>query len=98
MKRLLIAALIMTGCSTTNLTGNLIDNRTIKTATLDGRKSFDPDGRIVSQRWRQISGNGTIISPNSLVTLVKVKTSGTYELTVWDNDGATGKDTMTIIR
>lgn len=96
MKRLLLAALIMTGCGTTKLIDT--SSRTVKLITLDGRKSFDPDGRIVSQRWRQISGNGTIISPNSLVTLVKIKTSGTYELTVWDNDGATGKDTMAIIK
>ena len=61
-------------------------------AILDGSNSIDPDGTIVSYRWRQING------PNELMLLdsTKVKTGVTgwlpakysFELTVSDNSGA----------
>jgi hypothetical protein len=69
-----------------------------KTVVLDGSKSFDPDGYLVRQRWVQLRGNNIIIDPDSLVTKIKLKTSGVYQLTVIDNDGAQDSDTMTILK
>ena len=69
--------------------------------TLDGTASTDPDGAIVSYRWSLISAgyNSLVITnPNAAVTTVTNITPGTYqfELTVTDNEGATGKDTLLV--
>ncbi|HEY8660566.1 MAG TPA: T9SS type A sorting domain-containing protein, partial [Hanamia sp.] len=61
----------------------------------------DADGTISGYQWRQISGPGgsVISSPSSAATAVNNLTGGTYEfeLTVTDNNGAIGKDTMVLI-
>lgn len=61
------------------------------TATLDGSKSYDPDGQIVWQKWEQVSGATAVIKePNKLKTDVVLPAKGIYEfrLTVKDNEGA----------
>jgi len=60
----------------------------------------DADGTISSYAWTKLSGTGgTIVSPSSSTTTIKSLTAGTYQfvLTVTDNNGGTGKDTMQII-
>jgi hypothetical protein len=61
----------------------------------------DADGTISGYQWRQISGpGGTVItSPSSALSAVNNLTGGTYEfeLTVTDNNGAIGKDTMVVV-
>ena len=70
--------------------------------TLDGSASFDADGSIANYSWRQISGPATTtITPASSASSKSVAsglTAGVYlfELTVTDNQGATGKDTVQI--
>ncbi|PWT74542.1 MAG: hypothetical protein C5B59_11015 [Bacteroidetes bacterium] len=80
----------------TNQTINLPDNST----KLDGTNSFDPDGTITSYYWSQISGPSTavITSGNTTTPTVSSLVLGQYvfELTVTDNDGASGKDHVTI--
>ncbi len=59
----------------------------------------DADGTIVSYAWTKISGTGgTIVSPSSATTTIKGLTAGVYQfvLTVTDNNGGTGKDTMQV--
>jgi len=67
-------------------------------ATLSG-SGTDVDGTIVSYKWRQISGPADkLTSPSTAVTVLDNLIAGTYklELTVTDNKGATGKDTVSI--
>ena len=67
-------------------------------ATLSG-SGTDVDGTIVSYKWRQISGPADkLTSPNTAVTILDNLIAGTYklELTVTDNKGATGKDTVSV--
>ncbi len=60
----------------------------------------DPDGSIASYQWAKISGPSqfTIVSPSQAQTVVNNLAQGTYQfqLTVTDNQGATGKDTVVI--
>ena len=68
--------------------------------TLSG-SGTDPDGTITAYSWVKISGPGvgTITSPSSASTTVTgLTTIGVYkyELTVTDNNSATGKDTMQV--
>lgn len=67
---------------------------------LDGRASKDPDGTITEWRWRKISGPAlfTIINPESAKPILKQFEAGIYqfELSVKDNGGLTGKDTVEI--
>lgn len=68
--------------------------------TLESTAS-DADGTIVSYSWKQISGpaNPTIVSADKAVTVVKdFNTAGVYkyELTVTDNQGATGSAIATV--
>ena len=69
-------------------------------AILDASNSFDPDGKVVSYRWEKITGpNALSISSNvSSRVVVKNLISGTYGflLTVTDNNGATGSDTINV--
>ncbi len=69
-------------------------------AVMDGTASVDQDGVIVSYKWRKISGpssysisDSTAISPviGNLAEAVYQ-----FELTVTDNLGATGRDSITI--
>lgn len=66
--------------------------------TLDGSKSYDPDGVIVLYKWNVINNKKAIIqTPNSVITPIDVfEDSVLVNLTVTDNDGATGSDTTTI--
>jgi Predicted peptidase len=68
--------------------------------TLNGTGT-DSDGAITSYQWRKISGPSSykIGSPNAATTQVSALTEGTYEfeLTVKDDKGASGKDTVKII-
>ncbi|MEO8822159.1 MAG: hypothetical protein ABI366_01195, partial [Ginsengibacter sp.] len=61
----------------------------------------DDDGTISSYKWNKISGpnSGTINNANSASANVTGLTGGTYqfELTVTDNQGASGKDTVQVI-
>ena len=76
-------------------------NLPINSLLLNGSKSYDPDGSIVTYSWYKISG------PNSSVAIVNSNTAtpsviglvaGTYvfELKVTDNQGLTATDDVTI--
>ena len=60
----------------------------------------DTDGTISSYVWVKIAGPaaGTIVTANSATTTVNNLVQGVYqyELTVTDNNGATGKDTVRV--
>ncbi|MEO5942187.1 MAG: PKD domain-containing protein [Ferruginibacter sp.] len=68
------------------------------TSTLNGSGSFDPDGNIVSYKWKKISGNSGVIITDTVAvqSAVSFVTYGLYsfELTVTDNYGEISKDTM----
>jgi hypothetical protein len=64
---------------------------------LDGMKSYDPDGRIVSIGWRQVSGPNTlkIASPTSYKSYVVGDFQPglySFELTVTDDKGESSTD------
>ncbi len=68
---------------------------------LDGSRSQDRDGEIVSYRWTQVSGpvQATIVSPNTPETEVQGLTQlGDYKfrLTVVDNEMAMGTDDIVV--
>ena len=66
-------------------------------STLTGTAT-DADGTILSYAWVKVSGpsGGTVASPTALSTAINSLIQGIYnfELTVTDNNGATGKDTV----
>jgi PKD domain/Secretion system C-terminal sorting domain len=67
--------------------------------TLNG-SGIDVDGTITAYAWRQIGGPADkLTSINTATTVLQNLVDGTYqfELTVTDNKGATGKDTVSII-
>lgn len=68
--------------------------------TLDGSASKDSDGTIVSYKWVKISGptQFTLSTPTSATTVLSNMVTGTYvfRLTVTDDKGATGSDTVTV--
>lgn len=82
---------------------NAGDNKIVtlpaNTTTLTGTGS-DGDGTIIGFTWVKISGpsGGVISTPHTANTAVNNLILGVYcyELTVTDNEGATGKDTITI--
>ena len=67
--------------------------------TLSG-SGTDADGTITSYSWKQIAGPAaaTIVSSNMPLTVIDSLIGGNYEfeLTVTDNYGAIGRDTVTI--
>jgi hypothetical protein len=69
-------------------------------ATLTG-SGTDADGTVVGYFWKQISGPSTsgLASPNLAETISDNLVAGTYEfeLTVTDNMGAVGKDSIVIV-
>lgn len=78
-------------------------DRTIKapagSVIVDGIDSYDPDGRIVSWKWTQVSGPSALIFyPNSRGTSIRHMGIGTYRfrLTIKDNKGATSSDDMMV--
>jgi len=70
----------------------------VHTIILDGTFSYDPDGTIVAYQWKQASGTGpsNIYNFRAATTIVRDLVKGQYgfELTVTDNDGLLGKDTV----
>lgn len=70
------------------------------TVSLNGSNSTDPDGLLVSYSWRQIQGSPVLLNDSTLAgpsfTAPAVEQPGeslVFELTVTDNDGASGIDT-----
>ncbi len=69
--------------------------------TLDGSRSYDPDGRIVKYEWSQVSGprrarfNSTSLPT---VNIWNLERSGEYRfrLTVTDDKGATDQNTVVV--
>lgn len=61
---------------------------------------IDPDGTIIGYRWKEIGGldSALIMSDNQSSTLVKNLVASTYvfELTVTDNNGEIGRDTIMV--
>ena len=84
---------------TANAGGNQILTLPTNATTLPGR-GVDKDGYISDYAWLQIAGpaDATIENPSSSFTMVSDLLEGTYqfELTVTDNKGAIGKDTIEI--
>jgi hypothetical protein len=69
-------------------------------AHLDGSKSYDPDGTITTYRWNQSAGKSGVTVSNSNTATPTVlglqPGSYTFTLTVTDDDGATGQDSVVI--
>ncbi|MEJ0106386.1 MAG: PKD domain-containing protein [Bacteroidota bacterium] len=72
-----------------------------KSIKLDGSKSSDPDGTLVSYSWMKIDGASavTITNVNTATPAISGLKAGryTFELTVTDNKGATAKDQVSIL-
>ncbi len=71
----------------------------VNSVTLDGSSSSDPDGTIKTYLWELQSGpEATIENPSEAKTVVSKLSEGTYvfKLTVTDDQGATGSDTVTV--
>ncbi len=67
---------------------------------LDGSRSYDPDGSIISYAWVLVSGTGGILAtPSAAFTKVSGLMQGTYiyQLSVTDNNNATSSALDTII-
>lgn len=79
---------------------DLIINLPRDSCTLDGSKSYDPDGTIILWEWKKISGPVilNIAKPSNPITLVTGMVAGRYsfELKITDNDGSTTKDTVVV--
>lgn len=69
------------------------DGNGSEAVTLDGRGSTDSDGTIVSYEWTQ---NDQRIATGSRPTVTLARGTHTIVLTVTDNGGATGNDTVII--
>ncbi|MFL5740598.1 MAG: PKD domain-containing protein [Flavisolibacter sp.] len=72
-----------------------------KPIVLDGSKSYDPDGKIVSAQWKQIGGPSTLrlSAPDSLSTKVEgelMPGNYAFELTVKDERGSTSSDRLAL--
>ena len=97
--------LIPNGTTTPNKTPivNAGSDKTIilptNSSTLAGTGT-DADGTILSYAWVKVSGpsGGTIASPTAASTAINSLLQGIYnfELTVTDNNGATGRDTVRV--
>jgi serine protease len=73
--------------------------RSGSTLTLDGSRSTDADGDIVSYAWTQLSGPPVVLTgANSAIATFTGPASGTlvFSLTVTDSDGLTASTTVTI--
>ncbi len=66
--------------------------------SLNGLQSSDPDGSIVSYRWRKVSGPASHLFSDSTLANPTVQNLSvgvySFELTVTDNQNASSKDTM----
>lgn len=77
-----------------NAGNNIFITLPTNTATLTG-SGIDPDGTIVAYRWQNIDGG--LISNSAMATVSNLSEgSYTYVLTVTDNQGATGSDSVTV--
>jgi len=68
-------------------------------AILNGSASFDSDGSISTYKWRKLTGGNVVFADSFAVqTNVSFVSAGqcSFELTVTDNLGAVGKDTVTV--
>lgn len=68
--------------------------------TLNGSKSYDPDGKIVRYKWQQVAGNPIqLINADSIIAKAVIPERGVYvfELTGIDNGGAVGFKRVTKI-
>lgn len=72
------------------------------TVTLDGTKSWDPDGTVLSYSWIQIEGNPlrlfdeTMAQPTFTAPSVGLYGEFVFQLTVLDEDGLQSLDTCTV--
>jgi hypothetical protein len=84
---------------TANAGPNIIITLPTNTATLSG-SGTDPDGTITAYAWVKIAGPaaGTITNANTATATASDLVTGvySYQLTVTDNFGATGKDTVNV--
>ena len=62
--------------------------------TLDGSRSFDEDGVIVSHTWRDVTNR--VIGEAPIIKVKLPKGNHTFTLTVTDNDQASTSDTVTV--
>lgn len=73
----------------------------ISYVTLDGSKSVDPEGRIVSYQWTRLKGPANINLSESTNPRATVKSLSVglyqFELLVTDNEGLTDRDTVEIV-
>jgi hypothetical protein len=73
------------------------------TVTLDGSASSDPDGNVVAYQWTQTSGPVVALSGGDTDMASFTAPAGgaadplVFRLTVTDNGGATGTDSVTVI-
>ena len=77
-----------------NAGSNLAITLPLDSVHLDGSKSADPDGTIVSYSWAKIAGgSGTMTNSNTPIAFISGLSPGqcTFELTVTDNKGANAK-------
>lgn len=68
-------------------------------ATLNGQLSYDEDGTIAGYAWKQVSGPAAAgIGGNTVITTAANLVPGDYvfELTVTDNNGGTGTDSVMV--
>ena len=72
----------------------------LASVTLNGSKSYDPDGTIISYKWTKVSGPSTftLVTPNAMTTELRNMVAGTYvfRLAVTDDKGAVDTHTMTV--
>ena len=84
---------------TANAGTNQIITLPTNSTTLNG-SGTDPDGTIVSYQWTKIAGPAqySILAPTQAQTLINTLIQGVYsfELRVTDNQGAIGRDTLTL--
>lgn len=90
-----IPPVAIAGNDTTILNGQTSCTPAPLTITLNGNRSYDPDGIIVSYVW---TGPGNIATPNAAITSVTGLGAGTHVfiLKVTDNTAATAYDTVHI--
>jgi len=82
-----------------NAGSNLTITLPLDSVRLDGSKSNDPDGTIVSYAWTKIAGgSGTITNANTAIASVSGLSAGqyTFELSVKDNKGVTAKEQVKV--